>query len=629
VRRAPAPAGFLCAALACAAVAPCLAQTVNGLAPVEVADLHYGDALFYFFQDDYFEAIVRTEAYRAQGHLKPHAADAELLLGGLYLSFGQHARAAGIFRRLLGDPATPAVVRDRAWFQLGKVLYSLGYYDQSDEALRRAGSTLPVDMDSERRLLLAQGLLKRGLYDEAVAELADCCGSADWQAYGRFNLGVALIRAGRSSKGLELLDAVGRMDAATEEMKALRDKANVALGFTLLQEGKPGAARLALDQVRLRGPQASRAMLGAGWADTAEGRFADALTPWLELRGRNILDPAVQEAYIAVPYAYARLSAEAQAADYYESAIAAFASESRRLDESIEAIRSGRMLDAVLAADRDGRQGWFWQLSTLPDSAESRYLYQLLAGNEFQEALKNYRSLDFLATNLAHWDESLGVFSDMVEVRRRAFEQRLPAAAQRLAGVDLEALDARRDGLHARLDGGMRAGDFSVLASSEELHTLERIREVDEALAAHADDPALADVRDKARLARGIMAWKLEMSGGERAWRVGRQLRDLDAQLFDARTSYRAVTEAMRDVPARNDEFAGRIQGLQPRVAGLAERVAVLRRRQGEYLASLAIKELESQKARLAEYSVQARYALAALYDRGTSTPARAPGATP
>jgi prefoldin subunit 5 len=420
------------------------------------------------------------------------------------------------------------------------------------------------------------------------------------------------------------------MEAASEEMKALRDKANVALGFAYLQSGNPAAARSALERVRLNGPQSSKALLGAGWADTADGNFAGSLVPWLELRSRNILDSAVQEAYIAVPYAYARLSADGQAAEYYESAIAAFDQETRRLDESIAAIRSGRMLEAVLAADHDGRQGWFWQLSTLPDSAESRYLYHLMAGNEFQEALKHYRSLDFLAANLAHWNDSLGAFADMLEARRRNFDEHLPAAAKRLAEVDLEALDARRDGLHARLDGALRAGDWAALATGSELRTLERIGRVDAVLAARADDPRLGDAAEKARLAEGVLAWNLEANGRERAWRIGRQLRDLDAQLFDARTRYRAVTEAMRDVPERNDEFAGRIQALQPRVAGLQQRLQAVRQRQGEYLAALAIRELESQKARLAEYSVQARYALAALYDRGaTATPAPAAGAAP
>ena len=160
MRSALAPLVLLGVAAAMAGAPPCAAaESATGLSPVRVQDLHYGDTLFYFFQDEYFQAIVRAEAYGAQGHLAPHAADAELLLGGLYLSLGQHRRAADIFNRLLDDAATPPAVRDGAWFHLGKVLYARGYYEQSQDALDRAGDSLSADMAAERRLLRAQGLM--------------------------------------------------------------------------------------------------------------------------------------------------------------------------------------------------------------------------------------------------------------------------------------------------------------------------------------------------------------------------------------------------------------------------------------------------------------------------------------
>ena len=73
--------------------------------------------------------------------------------------------------------------------------------------------------------------------------------------------------------------------------------------------------------MRLDGPYSSRALLGDGWARAALGDYRGALAPWLELRKRSLLDAAVQESYLAVPYAYGKLNAGAQAADYYESAL--------------------------------------------------------------------------------------------------------------------------------------------------------------------------------------------------------------------------------------------------------------------------------------------------------------------
>lgn len=620
MRRALAQLALAAAVLTTAAAAGRDAAAATGLAPVVLEDLHYGDALFYFFQDDYFGSIVRTEAYRVQGRLKPHADDAELLLGGLYLSFGQHARAAEIFNRLLARESTPQAVRDRAWFHLGRVMYTRSYFEESERALRNAGESLPAGLAAERRLLLAQGLMYRGRYDEAVAELQGWQGPEDWKAYGQFNLGVALVRAGRKEQGFALLDAAGRLETDSEEMKALRDKANVALGYARLQAGQPAAARVALERVRLAGPQSSKALLGAGWADVADERYAEALVPWSELRSRGLLDAAVQESYLAVPYAYARLSADRQAAEYYELAIAAYDAETARLDESIAAVRNGSMLEAVLAADRGGKSGWFWQLASLPDAPESRYLYHLLAGNEFQEALKHYRALDFLEGNLAHWAENLSVFADMVETRRLAFASRVPEATARLEAVDIEGLDARRDALYARLGaGGGPAASAAALATGDERRLLDMLEGVQAGLDARPDDETLEDARDKARLARGVLTWRLEAAAKERAWRARRSLRELDRQIFDARTRYRAVTEAAAGVPARNDAFAARIEALRPRVDALGLRVASLREKQGRYLADLAVRELEAQQARLREYSIQARYALAAIYDRATA----------
>ena len=88
--------------------------------PIVVEDPQYGEVLFYFYQDDYFPAIVRLLAAQEQGQLERHAEQAELLLGGMYLSYGHHLEAARIFERLLADNVAPEI-RDRTWFFLAKV----------------------------------------------------------------------------------------------------------------------------------------------------------------------------------------------------------------------------------------------------------------------------------------------------------------------------------------------------------------------------------------------------------------------------------------------------------------------------------------------------------------------------
>ena len=98
----------------------------DGLPPHDVKDLHYGDVLFYFFQDDYFDSITRLLAAQQLERLPHTEGEAELLLGGLYLSLGEHVEAGKIFEALLAGKTSEAV-RNRAWFYLGKVWYQRGY----------------------------------------------------------------------------------------------------------------------------------------------------------------------------------------------------------------------------------------------------------------------------------------------------------------------------------------------------------------------------------------------------------------------------------------------------------------------------------------------------------------------
>lgn len=70
----------------CATAVPAAAKPPPDKLPVtRVRDLHYGDVLFYFYQDDNFEAITRLNAYEQWQRLPHHSAEAQLLLGGLYL----------------------------------------------------------------------------------------------------------------------------------------------------------------------------------------------------------------------------------------------------------------------------------------------------------------------------------------------------------------------------------------------------------------------------------------------------------------------------------------------------------------------------------------------------------------
>jgi hypothetical protein len=592
--------------------------------PQVVKDLHWGDVLFYFYQGDYMQALTRLGASQDFNRIPNHGTEAELLKGGLYLSLGEHEEAGKIFKALLNDNV-PLDVRNRAWFYLAKVWYQRNYLDDAATALNSIRGALPGDLEPERHLLEAQVLMYLNRYDEAIRALERWQPVGDrsdiWSSYARFNIGVAMVRLEKVEEAAELLNEVGQIAAPNEEAAALRDKANLALGFAWLKANRPEDAKKVLQRVRLEGPLSNKALLAVGWADSAEKRFTKALAPWLELRDRNMLDSAVQESYLAVPYAYAQLAANGQAAEQYVSAVEAFSAESQRIDESITAIRNGGMLDAIVENDEADQVGWYWQLQNLPDAPETRYLYHLLATHEFQEGLKNYRDLRLMQRNLAAWSLSVQAFNDMVDTRRRAFDQRQSGLQSTLDTVDLDSMEAHKNELESRLTLAERDSDAIALATSREKEQWTKVEQIEKMLAnADQNDPMVQEQREKVRLIRGTLMWNFNASYKARLWRARKEVRELDVAYKEARRRSVLVSRAREDYPARTEEFARRVATLQPRIDGLSARLEATGQAQNRYLASIAIKELESQKQRLASYSLQARFALASIYDKAATS---------
>jgi tetratricopeptide (TPR) repeat protein len=596
----------------------------NGLAPHAVQDLAYGDVLFYFYQDDYFDSITRLLAARQLNRVPHTQEEAELLLGGLYLSLGEHVEAGRIFEALL-KKNTSEFVRNRAWFYLGKVWYQRGYLEESERALHEVSDKTDPRINAERYMLLAQLMLRQGRYDEAIIVLGNWHGAPDWTAYAQFNLGVALVRRDRLAEAITYLDRVGNIQTRSEELLALKDKANLALGFALLQAKRAAEAKPILQRVRLEGPYSSKALLGVGWADAGMGEFKRALVPWLALRKRSLLDSAVQESFLTVPYAYSQLSATGQAAEYYNSAIESFDSELKLIDDSIEGIRRGKLLDRLLNDDKQDTLTWYWQLTTVPDAPESRYLYALLASNEFQEGLKNYRELNFMSRNLDDWRGDVSAYDDMLDTRQAAYNLRVPKADAVLAATDLDGLTQKRVDFESRINEIEKSNDVAALGTPEEQQTWARLKRIEEYLTTHPDDPDLADMREKHRLMKGVMYWRLSESFKARLWNERRSVKELEGVLKETQKRAVLVRQARVGTPLSTGGYASRVAAIRARIDELHERLADISERQNLFLQSLAIRELQGQKQRIETYQIQARYELAAIYDRTSNGPSNAP----
>src|SRR5690348_7489100 len=147
-----------------------------------------------------------------------------------------------------------------------------------------------------------------------------------------YNLGIALLQAGRQQEAIEQLDKAGKLPAIDPAGLAIRDKANLVLGSILFESKNFERARETLDRVRLEGPFSNQALLRAGWAEVSATQYDRALVPWNILANREPTDVAVQEAALAVPHTYATLKVYGRSAIMYGQALELFSNQIERVD---------------------------------------------------------------------------------------------------------------------------------------------------------------------------------------------------------------------------------------------------------------------------------------------------------
>ncbi len=559
---------------------------------------HYGDTLFHFYQDKYFSAVTSLMVSQHFTRLAPHDDDSEILRGGLLLSYGMHREAGQIFAQLIERGAPPSV-RDRAWYYLAKIRWQRGLPKDAEEAIAKIEGKLPEGLEEDRGLLHANLLMARQDFNGAATVLRGMAPTTQASLFARFNLGVALVKSGDVGSGSALLDEVGRMPGANEEQRSLRDRANVALGFSALQDGRSDDARAVLQRVRLQSLQANKALLGFGWAAANAKQHEQALVPWTELASRSVSDSAVLEAKIALPYAYAELGAYGQSLDGYQQAVSQFDTEQGSLKESIAAIQSGKLIAGLNAKNPGSEMGWFWNLTELPEMPHAGHLTQVLAQHEFQESFKNYRDLVFLGNNLAQWRDSLVAYRDMLAERRKAFEQRLPQTVSGEKGsvADLDKAQKNRASLAAELDRVEREGDVISFSDQRQDALLQRLADVQAAMQANAKDPEVARLADKVRLLSGALAWELSSQWPDRLWQAKKALRDGDRGLEEAQAREARLAKAQREEPQRFERFAQRIDALEAQINLLIPRVASATKDQQDAVQNIAVAELAGAQA--------------------------------
>jgi hypothetical protein len=594
---------------------------------VGLKDVYFGEALYQAFQGEWFQAVARldTELGQHRGVDEPrldtlyyHVNHAEFAVGDFELAYRMHNRAGRAITAVIeGNVEEP--VRNEAIYRLARLYFQKDQPENALHALERIRGTIPATIRDDLEFLRGQIFMANGRSVEAAGIFKELQSARNLEGFVGYNLGIALLKEGKEQDGRASLDRTGQILSDSPATMAIKDKSNLVLGYKLLDENAGGNAKLVLERVRLSGPFSNRALLGSGWADASQGRFERALVPWSILAEREVTDPAVQEALLAVPYAYGKLNVYGRAAVLYGKALDSFGTEVDKLRSSINSVREGKFLQALAREELKQDSDWVVKLRNLPEAPETYYLLELMASHDFQESLKNYLDLNELQKKLVAWERDLGALEDIIGQRRAYYEPLLPEIDRAFRELDsqIRLRLEQRDRIHKSLHAILTAPRPDYLVTAEERIAMEKIGRQEQALVANGA-PAPDEIKERISRLRGVLLWHISTEYDQRLTDAYKDLLDLNEAVDRLKKQYNAFVRTRQAATQSYEGYDDVIRRERNLIASAQGKVKALMARQGNMLETMAVNELTRRRERLEQFQITARFAIADSYDRAT-----------
>ncbi|MEM0954473.1 MAG: hypothetical protein AAGI24_10060 [Pseudomonadota bacterium] len=586
-----------------------------------VQSLRYGTTLFYLYQQDYFNALTELMVAQSMQALGPHADNAELLRGGMALSWRMDREAEQVFLEHLKTPPD-GVEPGRAWFYLARLAWRQGDFDRATDALANALPLLDPSLMEEAAHYRLGIALQAQDFDAACEALSGLPRGSPWRAYALYNLGAALASEGQWGAAVEAFHSI-EWNPRNQELWALRDRAMTAAGYAQLADARFEGARADFTQVRLDGVMAPRALLGHGWAALQSDDTLGALSPWQRLIREPASNVSVREALMAVPYAYEQLGRQGLALAHYREASTAFRAELEVVRRGIAVFRESA-LPVELSVSRSG-SGWGSRDDWLPVSDEAAYLRSLFSSHSFQTAVADFRDLQHIDQRLVRARARLAVLreadaeqqQDWQRIARDGGRERLAARHAAL----MRAAESLRQRLHmaeATVEGneegdkdGYEYGRALVSASDEALW--QRLESAERAARSLDAEAALRQLA----VMKGVLIWQNSEAFPDRRWRAQRALAELDEALGESSERLASLDEALAG--RQRSSQSGAIDVLVRRVTQQATRVDSALTRSEAALRRQAIAVLEMEKRQLMQALSQSQLAAAQLLETSTA----------
>jgi len=586
----------------------------------KVEDLAYGVSIYNFNQGKYFSSITNLLVAEKNKQISNDKQNPQLLLGGLYLSYGMYSKSSDVFERLLenGDLNVSEEVKDRAWYLSGKNFYENGMLDEAKKSLIKVKDSLKAGNEEERLYWLNTIFLKKQDVVSAVDILYKMQDTSIWRYYSVFNTATYLIKAGTyASYARQLLLDLSSIVVTNDEEKLLVDKANLALAYVSLKNEKQAEAVQHFLKIRTGGDVTSEALLGLGWAQYRDEDYDNSITSWMHLvASQNKSDLVVQEALISIPYAYEKKKDNDQALFQYGHAIEGYKTQINETQKLVNFINSDEFIEQISPANIGDEAPPIYNGIQNLNPLMYRYLSKLISSERFQFSVQAYQQAKYLRYKLNRWQDSIPALQMMLNEKRSTYKNKLVKTLDDDSLDKVEDLVKRRNKLLAKVMSIENGQLFNELATAKESEYIEILSTVESGLKKGLSDSVESEeLKFKYRLLNGLLKWRLETDYPTRLWKVKKQAKSLDEAVESLQGRLASLKKTFKSAPKDFTQFDARIENKEAEIIQLKSRVAAEMVKQENHLRQTALNALEGHRNQIRLYHDRALFAKARLYD--------------
>jgi hypothetical protein len=569
----------------------------------------YGEIAYDYHLGHHFSALNGLIGAKQAGVFDLEDPTTEMLMGDLYTEFGLPREGDVAISRVQAQDI-PSSTRNMPWLRYGKLLYQLGNDAPTENYLRKPPATLTSYQESERRLMLANILIRKRAFNEAISMLKSMPAEGMMANYGIYNLGIAYLQDNQPEEGLTRLDSLADQQLTDEEGLNLKDKAALAVAYYQLQDEEYELARKSLLRVRLEGPYSSQSLLALAYSHYLNKAYAETLPACLELQRRNPADPAVQEAFLLSARVYEEMGFKSQALAGYRIAGQVLRGQLMLVEKTALKIDADNWPDVMapkLVNTEDLDPLNVKPIPATNDAIMAGLFAKLFASPQFNEGFRQYQQLSRIVQLLEsrHRDvDALAEVARTLEGRKGSLSA--TADRQQVLKDQYVTLVKRWQDLQMRFKQMNSSADaYTDAASQAETARLQQLNRLGRKIQKLKTPSTEREVQDSvARLDRlkNITLFEIARHAASRD-EIFDKLQQSTEQLKASRSRLAVLDNLLSDnQQIQKSNYSQRLPVLEKKIDELQVRVADARRQYREHLKNLARSLLQDRHDTLTKY---------------------------